>query len=503
MGPPRRNFQFHSTIVNQNVEDGRFDCSYSYRPWQHTDFTADSFEQGTLFESRRGFNRGRGLLGRPPSLRGGRGNWHRNLPSYVSSLNKQGAGAWCNEANSSIKESDQDSSEVDIEDFRSSIAKKADLASPSSTDNVDAKTKSTLNFSAKASQIIDDVLMGRPPKPKIVSKRDLELSKVLPVEVSTEEKKLKSNKRTQLLEKAKQICEHSRIKRQLTKKERMLKDSQKREQDMEQLNREIDGLTTRAMGNITNSSKGSTDTNDIPGVFEKRAGLSLQIPETFARNDTSGTTTRRSNSPLLSSPGSQNKTKIGKDNLKKLVTAPRSRKEQMMVAKMMQNYTRTKTSLRSRLATTADPQSDLESPIHIEDLPDEVQMQIAQLLEEEADGDAGNTDPGIMDITELEANKVCNVIDDSEDDLEMVMISEGESLRRVRNKPSQDDESDVEVIEHNEQTNRSTSKTEASGRSETDDTASNGTVTDPNQSKRRRRHPDAAAKVFPPVSFIM
>ena len=167
--------------------------------------------------------------------------------------------------------------------------------------------------------------------------------------------------------------------------------------------------------------------------------LSLKLPNA---SDTSGNIGQKG---LSGSPVSKGRGKMGKDNLKKLVNAPRSRKEQMLLAKMMQNYTKAKPSSRPKLTTGSDSQSDLDSPIYVEDLPDDVQMQIAQLLEEEAEDNAGDSDPGIMDISELDNNKPRSV-NDIGDDLEMAMIQEDDSAGTID--PRYQDDSDyVQVIE--------------------------------------------------------
>ena len=409
----------------------------------------------------------------------------------------------------------QDANKVDINDFRSSIAKKADLSTPCSTDNVDAKTKSSLNFSAKASQIIDDVLMGRPPKPKVLFKKDSKLSKSSNKVKGS--KKLKSSKSAQILQRAKEVCEQSRLKRQLAREMRTGKDCNAKIEGPEK-NKEIEPLTERGMANtgrsinmkskrqttilrghnsddyvngkLHNSSPENTPfcapRDDKYTCSSKRRveNLSLRIPSANAHADTRG------NIDQKDSPASKGREKIGKDNLKKLVTAPRSRKEQMQLAKMMQNYTKAKPSSRPKLTTGSDSQSDLESPIYVEDLPDDVQMQIAQLLEEEAGAGVGDSDPEVMNITKLETNKHCSV-SDSGDDLEIVMIQDDESVGTIDSRYHQDDGDSMQVTESKDQVSE---EIFADGNTISD---SDPADTNTNSSQyKRRRHPDFMPEVF-------
>ena len=409
----------------------------------------------------------------------------------------------------------EDADKVDINDFRSSIAKKADLSTPCSTDNVDAKTKSSLNFSVKASQIIDDVLMGRPPKPKTLFKKDSKLSKSYDNVKGS--KKLKSSKSAQILQRAKEVCEQSRLKRQLASQMRNGKDCNAKIEGSEK-NKEVEPLTERGMANtgrsinikskreatilrghnsdncanekLHNSSLENTPicapTGDKYTCSSKSRmeNLSLRIPNANAHADTSGKISEKD------SPKTKGRGKIGKDNLKKLVTAPRSRKEQMLLAKMMQNYTKAKPSSRPKLTTGLDSQSDLEFPIYVEDLPDDVQMQIAQLLEEEGEADVGDSDPEVMNISELETNKHCSV-NDSGDDLEIMMIQEEESVRTIDSRYHQDDDDSMKVTESKDQ---GPEEIFVDG-----STISNNDPADTSTNScqyKRRKHPDFMSEVF-------
>ena len=510
------NFKNQRNPVPETVaytEDWRVD--YNHKRWMPTKCRPGLFHPN-FSANAKGFCRSM----HPPSLLGSwcptASSFVKTHPMAVKSREIQGIFGNTSEVGTPDdtgvpKEGDtQDANKVDINDFRSSIAKKADLSTPSSTDNVDTKTKSTLNFSAKASQIIDDVLMGRPPKPKILIKKDTKLSKSS--DNLKGSKKLKSSKSAQILERAKEVCEQSRLKRQLASQMRTRKDCNSK---TERLEKSIEiGLLTqdRDMANVGTSinMKSKRETTIVRGhdsdFYEKlhhsspentqtdvpREGrnthriekLSLKLPNA---SDTSGNIGQKG---LSGSPVSKGRGKTGKDNLKKLVNAPRSRKEQMLLAKMMQNYTKAKPSSRPKLTTGSDSQSDLDSPIYVEDLPDDVQMQIAQLLEEEAEDNAGDSDPGIMDISELDNNKPRSVSDIG-DDLEMAMIQEDDSAGTIDPRYHQDDGDYVQVIE-SEDPEPEEIFLDGSATSDNDpaDTSANSSQ------YKWRRHPDFVSEVF-------
>ncbi len=280
---------------------------------------------------------------------------------------------------------DNSSSEVDIEDFRSSIARKADLSTPSSTDNVDAKTKSTLEFSAKASQIIDCVLLGKSPK--------------------TAEKKPDPNTSSK-------VPDESGSKSPA----RMRSNCTQRTKESHQ--------TPKPLRQKSDQTSDSTRETSVKSrnVLNKHLTKRPQAAESPKKGSFSPT------SPSKNIP-------MGKDELKKLVTAPRSRKEQHLLDTMLKNYSRSKHVSRLKPSTEEEQlQNPSDQPVTIkdlEDLPDDVQMQIVQLLHEETEPRSSDSEPEVIDGTpQCDKDPDDNVVCLDSDDLEEVMALNDEISQR-------------------------------------------------------------------------
>ncbi len=328
---------------------------------------------------------------------------------------------------------------VDIEDLRSTISKKADLATPCSTDNVDAKTKSSLNFSAKASQIIDDVLMGRAPASKVPADNTNALTETSCSNTASG-KQARTEEKAELLEKVNKLSESNKQRAILLEKAKRVRDRTQatkvtriskplaargglpshRDHDVQVHNTfynpdndgpENYGRTTKSSGNMTGTAPPEEDTTrDTPRSRRRIPSVTIS-PQRAARRPSGGQSPRI---PILGSP--RKSKEMSQEDWRKLVLAPRSRKEQRLVENILKKYSKSKQASRPKLAQGSDQPCDPDAPLSISDLPEDIQMEIAQLLEREVE--TSETDTEVMEIRPVSDDVMCG---DSNDDLERVL----------------------------------------------------------------------------------
>ncbi len=176
----------------------------------------------------------------------------------------------------------------------------------------------------------------------------------------------------------------------------------------------------------------STDNGDKPSVLAdmgRNASVPANVQKALSKHSTRQQSSINIVKALKSKLCKSSSDALTKDNLMRLVNAPRSHKERMMVSKMLKTHrlqqrlsTRHKLNLQSA-SEEAKEAVDFEEDqaINLDDLPEDVRDQIAALINEEMGLQEGeDSDKGVMDISELSFSTELN-----EDILSISMDTDG------------------------------------------------------------------------------
>ena len=269
----------------------------------------------------------------------------------------------------------------------------------------------TSNLSLKASQIIDDIMKGGTGKG--VAKE--------PVNTSLKPKKSDTSGPS-LMDKAENLCKELRMKRQLQQREKARKEKRARELEKkkwdEQLHRE-ESLQRQSPNRAQKRSNSkdrthlnySKDSSKVSFAEEESSSKSpLSTPDVSLSRTVSqpkpSQSSSKSVSSIMKAPNTSRARRVSESgggekqdnqdsNIRKLINSPRSRRERMEVAKILTKYGKViQQKHRPRLSFNSETIPDHEEVegeiLQLDELPDELKHEIAQLMqtEEIAEGSA-------------------------------------------------------------------------------------------------------------------
>ena len=242
------------------------------------------------------------------------------------------------------------------------------------------------NLSLKASKIIDDIMKGGTGK-------DL-VSKEVPTS-DPKPRKADASSGNTLIDKAENLCKELRMKRQLGERERERKekrDQERKKWDDHLRDKHIHSSPNRPVPR-RNSSKDSTRVSFSDDVSSPNTPdiTTVQRLATHSKSPQPGKSVSSVMAPNISrarrvSEPSDKQQDNQDNNILKLINSPRSRRERMEVARILTKYGKViqhKKRPKLNLNNEAVP-GDVEGEVlQLDELPDELRQEIAQLMENE------------------------------------------------------------------------------------------------------------------------